>query len=72
VDFETPEEACRAIREKDHKVFSDKFGDRYVRLIQVSMSGVRPVVLSVLVHPLFGERSTCWCRQKYVQRYAGF
>lgn len=36
VDFETPEEAARAIREKDHKVFSEKFGDRYVRLIQVS------------------------------------
>ncbi|KAF5826258.1 hypothetical protein DUNSADRAFT_3879 [Dunaliella salina] len=36
VDFEAPDEAARAIREKDHKVFSDKFGDRYVRLIQVS------------------------------------
>ncbi|KXZ49796.1 hypothetical protein GPECTOR_19g247 [Gonium pectorale] len=36
VDFETPEEAARSIREKDHKVFSEKFGDRYVRLIQVS------------------------------------
>eukprot|EP00195_Chlamydomonas_chlamydogama_P011755 CAMPEP_0202914098 /NCGR_PEP_ID=MMETSP1392-20130828/62202_1 /ASSEMBLY_ACC=CAM_ASM_000868 /TAXON_ID=225041 /ORGANISM="Chlamydomonas chlamydogama, Strain SAG 11-48b" /LENGTH=485 /DNA_ID=CAMNT_0049605619 /DNA_START=36 /DNA_END=1490 /DNA_ORIENTATION=+ len=36
VDFENPEEAARAIREKDHKVFSEKFGDRYVRLIQVS------------------------------------
>lgn len=35
MDFEAPEEAGRAIREKDHKVFSDKFGDRYVRLIQV-------------------------------------
>jgi hypothetical protein len=35
VDFETPEEAAKAIREKDHKVFSMKFGDRYVRLIQV-------------------------------------
>jgi len=37
VDFESPDEAGRAIREKDHKVFSlEKFGDRYVRLIQVS------------------------------------
>mmetsp|Transcript_19521 Transcript_19521/g.50730 ORF Transcript_19521/g.50730 Transcript_19521/m.50730 type:complete len:528 (+) Transcript_19521:90-1673(+) len=36
VDFEAPDEAARAIKEKDHKVFSDKFGDRYVRLIQVS------------------------------------
>ncbi len=36
VDFESPEEAIRAIREKDHKIFSEKFGDRYVRLIQVS------------------------------------
>lgn len=36
VDFESPDEAARGIREKDHKVFSDKFGDRYVRLIQVS------------------------------------
>ncbi|GBF94749.1 heterogeneous nuclear ribonucleoprotein H2 [Raphidocelis subcapitata] len=36
VDFEAPDEAARALREKDHKVFHDKFGDRYVRLIQVS------------------------------------
>ncbi|GLC37659.1 hypothetical protein PLESTM_000633300 [Pleodorina starrii] len=36
VDFETSEEAARSIKEKDHKVFSEKFGDRYVRLIQVS------------------------------------
>ncbi|GFR46386.1 hypothetical protein Agub_g7982 [Astrephomene gubernaculifera] len=36
VDFETPEEAARSIKEKDHKIFSEKFGDRYVRLIQVS------------------------------------
>jgi hypothetical protein len=35
VDFENYEEAARAIRERDHKVFSEKFGDRYVRLIQV-------------------------------------
>ena len=35
MDFESPDEAGRAIREKDHKVFSEKFGDRYVRLIQV-------------------------------------
>lgn len=35
VDFESPDEAARAIREKDHKVFAPKFGDRYVRLIQV-------------------------------------
>jgi hypothetical protein len=35
VDFESPEEAGRALREKDHKVFAEKFGDRYVRLIQV-------------------------------------
>ncbi|KAF8069439.1 Hnrnph2 [Scenedesmus sp. PABB004] len=36
VDFENYEEAARAMREKDHKVFNEKFGDRYVRLIQVS------------------------------------
>jgi epithelial splicing regulatory protein 1/2 len=36
VDFEAPDEAARALREKDHKVFHEKFGDRYVRLIQVS------------------------------------
>ncbi|KAG1680359.1 hypothetical protein FOA52_015450 [Chlamydomonas sp. UWO 241] len=36
VEFESADEAARAIREKDHKVFSEKFGDRYVRLIQVS------------------------------------
>jgi RNA recognition motif-containing protein len=36
VDFDSPEEAGRALREKDHKVFAEKFGDRYVRLIQVS------------------------------------
>ncbi len=36
VDFENAEEAARAVRERDHKVFSEKFGDRYVRLIQVS------------------------------------
>lgn len=36
VDFESFDEAARAIREKDQKIFSDKFGDRYVRLIQVS------------------------------------
>lgn len=35
VDFESSDEAARAIRERDHKVFSEKFGDRYVRLIQV-------------------------------------
>ena len=35
VDFEGPEEAARALRERDHKVFAEKFGDRYVRLIQV-------------------------------------
>lgn len=35
VDFESHEEAGRAMREKDHKVFHEKFGDRYVRLIQV-------------------------------------
>lgn len=35
MDFEDTEEAGRAIREKDHNVFSEKFGDRYVRLIQV-------------------------------------
>jgi hypothetical protein len=35
VDFETYEEASKAMREKDHKVFNEKFGDRYVRLIQV-------------------------------------
>lgn len=35
VDFESSDEAQRAIREKDHKIFSEKFGDRYVRLIQV-------------------------------------
>lgn len=36
VDFESYEEASKAMREKDHKVFNEKFGDRYVRLIQVS------------------------------------
>lgn len=36
VDFENSEEATKGIREKDHKIFSEKFGDRYVRLIQVS------------------------------------
>lgn len=36
VDFENYEEAAKAMREKDHKVFHEKFGDRYVRLIQVS------------------------------------
>lgn len=36
VDFESYEEAACAMREKDHKVFNEKFGDRYVRLIQVS------------------------------------
>jgi hypothetical protein len=36
VDFDAPDEAARALREKDHKVFHEKFGDRYVRLIQVS------------------------------------
>jgi len=35
VDFDSFEEAARAVREKDHKVFHEKFGDRYVRLIQV-------------------------------------
>lgn len=35
VDFENYEEAVKAMREKDHKVFNEKFGDRYVRLIQV-------------------------------------
>lgn len=37
VDFENFEEAARAVREKDHKVFAaEKFGDRYVRLLQAS------------------------------------
>lgn len=39
VDFESYEEASKAMREKDHKVFNEKFGDRYVRLIQVSAGG---------------------------------
>jgi hypothetical protein len=43
VDFESPEEAQRAIRDKDHKVFSEKFGDRYVRLIQVCRVACAPV-----------------------------
>jgi epithelial splicing regulatory protein 1/2 len=38
VDFENYEEAVKAMREKDHKVFNEKFGDRYVRLIQVRSS----------------------------------
>jgi hypothetical protein len=38
VDFENYEEAVKAMREKDHKVFNEKFGDRYVRLIQVRCS----------------------------------
>lgn len=37
VDFESYEEASKAMREKDHKVFNEKFGDRYVRLIQVRL-----------------------------------
>eukprot|EP00798_Chlamydomonas_sp_ICE-L_P031782 gene31782-6979_t len=36
VDFNSVEEAARSVKERDLKVFSDKFGDRYVRLIQVS------------------------------------
>lgn len=39
MDFENYEEAAKAMREKDHKVFNDKFGDRYVRLIQVIARG---------------------------------
>lgn len=42
VDFESYEEASKAMREKDHKVFNEKFGDRYVRLIQVRLSGISP------------------------------
>jgi aminoglycoside N3'-acetyltransferase len=41
VDFENYEEAVKAMREKDHKVFNEKFGDRYVRLIQVRNSSDR-------------------------------
>lgn len=36
MDVESSDEAARAVRERDHKVFGEKFGDRYVRLIQVS------------------------------------
>lgn len=43
VDFENYEEAAKAMREKDHKVFNEKFGDRYVRLIQVRL-GARHTV----------------------------
>ncbi len=50
VDFESPEEAARSIKEKDHKVFSEKFGDRYVRLIQVrALQQPRRTVLSAIV-----------------------
>lgn len=41
MDFENYEEAAKAMREKDHKVFNEKFGDRYVRLIQVRLGPAR-------------------------------
>eukprot|EP00798_Chlamydomonas_sp_ICE-L_P009763 gene9763-7638_t len=36
VDFVCPEEALKAVQEKDHNIFAEKFGSRYVRLIQVT------------------------------------
>ena len=35
VDFDSGAEAERAITTKDRQVFAQKFGDRYVRLVQV-------------------------------------
>ena len=58
VDFETPEEASKAIREKDHKVFSMKFGDRYVRLIQVPMH----LQLSSVTLCAWAPFTACMCR----------
>jgi len=34
VDFDSGAEAERAITTKDRQVFAQKFGDRYVRLVQ--------------------------------------
>eukprot|EP00983_Pelagomonas_calceolata_P066482 1149062-Pelagomonas_calceolata.AAC.6 len=56
VDFEAPDEAARAIKEKDHKVFSDKFGDRYVRLIQVWSTGKLLVGFPCSARHFFCER----------------
>ena len=36
VDFDSGAEAERAIMTKDRQVFAQKFGDRYVRLVQAS------------------------------------
>ena len=36
VDFDSGAEAERAITSKDRQVFAQKFGDRYVRLVQAS------------------------------------
>lgn len=36
VDFDSASEAERAITTKDRQVFAQKFGDRYVRLVQAS------------------------------------
>lgn len=38
VDFDSGAEAERAITTKDRQVFAQKFGDRYVRLVQARPS----------------------------------
>jgi hypothetical protein len=81
VDFENYEEAAKAMREKDHKVFNEKFGDRYVRLIQVRL-GPRtpcmctvffPVTLWVFVHVLlvvhaqFSDLQGVFANERYLR-----
>lgn len=79
VDFESHEEAGRAMREKDHKVFHEKFGDRYVRLIQVrrrhraraallpsSLPHCLPPTASPTAH-LTAPGHTAACMQQHVQ-----
>ena len=50
VDFDSGAEAERAITTKDRQVFAQKFGDRYVRLVQASH--VSKCILSGLSSPL--------------------
>lgn len=38
VDFDSGAEAERAITTKDRQVFAQKFGDRYVRLVQACLT----------------------------------
>ena len=45
VDFDSGAEAERAITTKDRQVFAQKFGDRYVRLVQAC-----PVSKSCIAH----------------------